>query len=129
MLRRYTRFRLRYLRLILFQAPGVEHDDWRSQWLHGLAFGARPYMEVNWKRDPALGAIGGDYRTCLARIAEPYGICYRSLKYQTLFLASFREPVPGVYRVTYENGLALAVNTTETAFENIPPQSWMKTSD
>jgi len=113
--------------LILFQTPGAEHDDWRRLWLRGLAFGARPYMEVNWKKDPATGAIGGDYRTCLERIAEPYDVCYRELKYQTLFFASFREPVPGVYCAAYENGPSLTVNTTETAFENIPPLSWAKT--
>ena len=112
--------------LILYQTPGAEHPGWEKEWLRGLAFGARPYMEVNWKCDPTQGAIGGEYRDCLKRLIGPYGICYRDLKYPTLLVDAFEEPVPGVYRTVYDNGLALSVNTTDAPFEDLPPLSWRR---
>lgn len=108
--------------LLLYNYSGVQRRSYQKEGcLYEIAFGARPGMEVSYRNN---GGNGGDCHECLKRLLEPYQICFRQLKLQTVLIRSFKEPSPGIYRVTYENGMEIAVNTTDIPFEGLEPGSW-----
>lgn len=105
--------------LILYHYSGVQNPNYLPLGhLYEAAFGARPCMEVSYRNN---GGNGGDYRECIQRVLLPYRTCFRDMKLHCVLMESLKEPRPGVYVTTYENGTILVVNTTSQPFEEVPP--------
>ena len=109
--------------LIQYQVSSIHRENWKQIGLLELALGGKPFMEVS---RFAEGGNGGDYRTCLKRMAEPYRICFDQLKHPGLLMDRFKEPVPNVYFVSYDNGLSLGVNLSGADFDGLKAGSWKK---
>ena len=83
-----------------------------------LIIGARPSMEISYLPSPN----SDNYLSSIPEAAKSYRWCFDELKVQAEFIEGFEEIAPGVYSITYSNGMVLKVNTSNNTFENIKAQ-------